>query len=451
MDWKGVKVAVVGLGSSGLAAVELLAGGGAKVTAVDAKPLEELGGAAEALSRHAVPFRLQSAEALAGADWIIVSPGVPADLELLNEARERGVRVIGEVELASYFLKGETIGITGSNGKTTTTALVGHLLKECGIPAQVGGNIGTVPATAMAATSEERQWNVLELSSFQLETIERFRARIAVALNVTDDHLDRHHTFERYADAKARLFETQAPEDWAVLNADDPVTSGFSSRTKGRCLWFSLTRPVAPGAWLEGENLVLGGAPLIPVKDVPLRGRHNLENVMAAASAAFLAGAPGPGIAAAIRTFRAVEHRLEFVATVRGIHFYNDSKATNVDSALKAVEALDAPLWIILGGKDKGGDYSPLAAGLRAKARAALLIGAAAPLIARALEGAVPLLHCGTLENAVATAIREASPGDTVVLAPACASFDQFESYEHRGRVFKQAVARLAESSARGA
>ena len=444
MDFQGRKVAVVGLASSGLAAAELLVSQGAAVIAVDAKPLEQLPGAAQALARLGVPFRPQSPEALAGAECVVISPGVPAGLEILDEARRRGVPVIGEVELAFRFLQGEIIGITGSNGKTTTTALVGHLLQQCGIPAQVGGNIGTVPASAMVRSSRPGQWNVLELSSFQLETIQRFRARIGVALNVTEDHLDRHGSFERYAAAKARLFENQTAEDWAVLNADDPVTRGYASTTAARTLWFSLTRRVEPGAWLEQGVLMLGGEPLLPASDVPLRGRHNLENILAASLAAFLAGAPASGIASAIRTFRAVEHRLEYVDTIRGVAYYNDSKATNVSSAVKAVEALQGPLWIILGGKDKGGSYAPLAEALRNKARAALLIGQAAPLIARALEGLMPVVPCGTLEAAVAFAAENARPGDTVLLAPACASFDQFEDYQHRGRVFKQLVARLA-------
>ena len=444
MDFTGVNVVVLGLAQSGLAAVELLVAQGAEVSACDVQPLDRLPEAAAALARLQVPFRLQSREALADAAWIVLSPGVPIDLDLLQEARRRGAQVIGEVELASYYLLGDIIGITGSNGKTTTTALVGHMLAECGIPVQVGGNIGTVPATAMVATSRPGQWNVLELSSFQLETIQWFQAHIGVELNITQDHLDRHHTFERYEAAKARLVETLGPLDWAVLNADDPILSEFTMKTPGRLAWFSLTRKVTRGVWLDRDLLRLDGEPLIEAKDIPLRGRHNIENVMAASVVASLAGAPIEGIAAAIRSFRAVEHRLEYVATVQGVDFYNDSKATNVDSTLKAIDAFDGGLWVILGGKDKGSDYSPLAAPLQAKARAALLIGAATPLIAAGLAGAVQIIECGTLENAVATAFRDASPGDTILLAPACASFDQFNNYEHRGRVFKELVARLA-------
>jgi UDP-N-acetylmuramoylalanine--D-glutamate ligase len=295
----------------------------------------------------------------------------------------------------------------------------------------------------MVDSSRADQWNVLELSSFQLETTERFRANIAVALNVTPDHLDRHHTFENYAAAKGRLFETQQADDFAVLNADDPACAGFAARTAGRTHWFSLRRPVEPGLWLAGGRLYAEGDAFLDAADIPLRGSHNIENVLAASSAAWLAGARLPAIAAAVRTFPGVEHRLEFVRTWRGIDFYNDSKATNVDATLKAIDAFAGPLWVILGGKDKGSDYRPLSGPLSEKAKAALLVGAATPIIAGHLHGAVPLIECGTIEAAVRRAASEASAGDTVLLAPACASFDQFENFEHRGRVFKELVQQL--------
>jgi UDP-N-acetylmuramoylalanine--D-glutamate ligase len=377
------------------------------------------------------------------ADIIVLSPGVPADLEELQAARRRGVPVIGEVELAADFLEGETIGITGANGKTTTTALVGHILKSAGIPAQVGGNIGT-PVTAMIATSRPGQWNVLELSSFQLETILRFRARIGVCLNVTPDHLDRHHSFENYANAKARLFETQQPGDFAILNADDAPTAGFARRTQAEVVWFSFR---------EGESRIradetavyFDGKPFLKVADIPLRGRHNVENTMAAAGAAHMAGASLEAIAAAVRTFPGVEHRIEFVRKLGGIDFYNDSKATNVDATMKAIDAFPGNLWIILGGKDKGSDYTVLREPLRQKAKAALLVGAAAQKIKSHLGDAVPIVDAGTIAEAVRAAYREALPGDTILLAPACASFDQFTGYEQRGRVFKELVGALKE------
>jgi len=368
--------------------------------------------------------------------------GIDASPNMVAAARARGVTVIGEVELAAPFLKGRNMGITGSNGKTTTTSLIGHILRAAGVPAQVGGNIGT-PATAMIASSRADGWNVLELSSFQLETIAEFRAHIALALNVTQNHLDRHHTLEKYAAAKGRLFETQQPGDFAVLNADDPVCAAYAEKTKATVEWFSSRRNVTPGANLRGDKLILDGRLLMAAAEIPIRGRHNVENALAASIAAARAGVPPQAIAAAVRTFRAVEHRLEFVRAVSGIDFYNDSKATSVDATLKALDAFDGHLWVILGGKDKGLDYAALREPLARKAHAVLLIGAAAEKIAAQLEGAAPLVDARTLEAAVAHAFAHGHPGDTVLLAPACASFDQFQSYEHRGEVFKQIVNRL--------
>jgi UDP-N-acetylmuramoylalanine--D-glutamate ligase len=379
-------------------------------------------------------------------DLIVLSPGVPYDLSMLAVARERGIPVIGEVELAGYFLKGPVIGITGSNGKTTTTALTGHILKECGISCQVGGNIGTA-VTSLIDSSHDDRWNVLELSSFQLETISHFRAKIAACLNVTPDHLDRHHTFELYAAAKARLFETQSRGDFAVLNYDDTVCHGYASQTKAQVYWFSLRQNVSNGVWLNGEQIFWNDVPFMGRSQIRLRGLHNVENVMCAAAMAHLAGAPLSAIGPAVQSFPGVEHRIEFVRTIDGVDYFNDSKATNVDATLKAIEAFPGGLWIILGGKDKGSDYSPLAGPLHERAKAALLIGAeppypyaAAPLIKKALESAVPIVDCGTLANAVTYARRHAGAGDAVLLAPACASFDQFQNYEERGRAFKQLV-----------
>ena len=434
----GVSTLVVGMKKSGIAAAELLLRHGAYVRATDLKPLRDLPGAA-ALG---IPFDIQTPDVFEGCDLIVLSPDVPADLPPLLAARARGVTVIGEVALAAPYLKGRTIGITGSNGKTTTTSLIGHILREAGVPVQVGGNIG-VPVTAMVETSREDGWNVLELSSFQLETGADFRAHIALALNVTQNHLDRHHTFEAYADAKGRLFDTQHPGDYAVLNADDATCAGYAARSAGQALWFSSRRDVAPGASLQGSRLMLLGEPLMEAAEIPIRGRHNIENVLAAALAASHVGVPHALIAAAVRTFRAVEHRLEFVRSLDGVEFYNDSKATSVDATLKALDAFPGGVWLILGGKDKGLDYAALRDPLAQKARAALLIGAAAPKIAEQIEGAVPLVPSGTIAAAVAHAFAHSAPGDTVLLAPACASFDQFQSYEHRGQAFKEIVNQL--------
>ena len=421
----GALVVVAGMARSGRAAVDLLCSRGARVRATDLQPAADL----------PVEFVLQSADAFADADLIVLSPGVPFDLPLLDAPRARGVPVIGDVELAGWYLEGPVLDITGSNGKTTTTALAGHLLRESGIPCQVGGNIGT-PLCAMVGSSRPDQWNVLELSSFQLEAAESFRAHIGAVLNLTPDHLDRHGTMERYAAAKRRLVELQHSGDHAVLNAADPLVAAFAAHTRAQVHWFH----GPAGVHAAAGNLYLDGAPLVPLTEIPLPGAHNVENVMAAALCAHLAGAPRDRIRAAIRTFQGVEHRLEFVRELDGVRYYNDSKATNVDAALKAIEAFPGGLWIILGGKDKDSDYRPLAAPLRAKARAALLIGAAASKIESHLGDAVELVRSGTLAAALAEAARRARPGDTVLLAPACASFDQFDNFEHRGKVFKQLV-----------
>jgi UDP-N-acetylmuramoylalanine--D-glutamate ligase len=442
MELKATKALVVGMKKSGMAAAELLVREGAEVRATDLKPLDQLAGARDLLARLNIPFARQAPEVFEGCDLIVLSPDVPADLPPLDAARRRGARVIGEVELAAPYLKGETIGITGSNGKTTTTSLIGHILREAGMPVQVGGNIGT-PVIAMVDASREDGWNVLELSSFQLETISEFRAHIGLALNVTQNHLDRHHTFENYAAAKGRLFETMRSGDFAVLNAEDAMCVKYAERTAAQVQWFSSRREVTPGASLSGEKLILDGKPLMEAGEIPIRGRHNVENVLAAAVAAARAGVSPDAIASAVRTFQAVEHRLEFVRKVSGIDFYNDSKATSVDATLKAVDAFPGGLWIILGGKDKGLDYSVLREPLAAKAHAALLIGAAANKIAGALEGSVPLVASKTLDAAIAHAYTHGKPGDTVLLAPACSSFDQFNSFEHRGEVFKQMVNQL--------
>jgi UDP-N-acetylmuramoylalanine--D-glutamate ligase len=292
----------------------------------------------------------------------------------------------------------------------------------------------------MVESSRPDQWNVLELSSFQLETIETFHAQVAVCLNVTQNHLDRHHTFENYAAAKSRLFRTQQHGDHAVLNADDEVCRSFASLTPARVAWFS-AHDVRAG------NVYVGNECLMPLSAVPIPGLHNAENVMAAAAAARIAGVPLTTIAKAVSTFKAVEHRLEFTAEINGIRFYNDSKATSVDATIKALDSFEGNLWIILGGKDKGSDYTVLRERLARKAHAALLIGAAADKIAGQLEGAVKLIRSGTLDQAVKDACSQAKPGDTILLAPACASFDQFQSYEHRGRHFKELVHNLGKSN----
>jgi UDP-N-acetylmuramoylalanine--D-glutamate ligase len=409
---EGIRALVVGMEKSGRAAFEFLHARGAIVTPTD-------------LNFHDVAgFRPQTDELL-DEEWdlIVPSPGVPLDLPAIERATARGVNVIGEVELAAPYLLGPVIGITGSNGKTTTTSLVGHILRSSKTPVQVGGNIGT-PVIAMTETSRKDQWNVLELSSFQLENIRTFRADVGVCLNVTQNHLDRHHTFANYAAAKSNLFRTQKAGDFAVLNADDEVCRSFADITPAQVVWF------------RGRDI----GDLMPPAEVPIPGMHNAENVMAAAAVAEIAGIGKPGVADAVKTFKAVEHRLEFVAEISGVRFYNDSKATSVDATMKALDSFAGNLWVILGGKDKGSDYTALRDRLHQRAHAALLIGSAAEKIESQIEGATQVIRAGTLECAVAEAWKSAKPGDTVLLAPACASFDQFQSYEHRGRTFKDLV-----------
>jgi UDP-N-acetylmuramoylalanine--D-glutamate ligase len=428
-DVAGARVLVAGMGKSGVAAAKLLRSKGARVILTDQKPVS-------------VDVLPQTIETFVNADLIVLSPGVPVDIPEVLQAKQKGIAVIGEVELAGWYLQGPVIGVTGANGKTTTTSLIGHILERSGIPCQVGGNIG-LPPTAMIEGSKPDQWNVLELSSFQLETIETFRVNIGVALNVTPDHLDRHHTMENYIAAKGQMFRRQTADDFAVLNADDAACISYASLTPGKPLWFSITHPVSPGLWRDGHRLMFDNELMMLAHEIPLPGTHNIENTLAAAGAARLAGANLRQIGAAVRSFPGVEHRLEFVRDHNGVKYYTDSKATNVDATQKAVDSFAGGLWIILGGKDKGSDYTVLREALTLKARGALLIGAAANKIAAQLDGGPPLIHCGTLDQAVEYASRRAQRGDIVLLAPACASFDQFENYEQRGRVFKQLVMAL--------
>jgi UDP-N-acetylmuramoylalanine--D-glutamate ligase len=440
MSFENSEVLVVGMKRSGQAAADLLQKKGARVRIMD----ESAPGEAEEqfLNTHKLTVEKQDPAGIGSPAAVVLSPGVPIDAPLVEEAKRRSIPVIGEVELASLYLKGPVIGITGSNGKTTTTALTGHILRESGVPCVVGGNIGTAVAS-LVEESKDDQWNVIELSSFQLETIYRFRAQVAACLNVTPDHLDRHPTFEAYANAKARLFETQIEGDSAVLNYEDEACRAFASRTKAEVFWFSSKRDVPCGVHLQGEEVLLNGKAFLERRQITLRGMHNVENAMAAAMMARLAGAPLNEIESAIASFPGVEHRIEFVRRFNDVDYYNDSKATNVDAALKALDAFDGQLWVILGGKDKGSDYRPLGEPLARKAKAALLIGKAADRIAEDLNGAVELVRSDVLREAVWYAREHASAGDTVLLAPACASFDQFENYEHRGRVFKQIVQEL--------
>ena len=452
MDLANKRVLVVGLGKSGVASALFLKQRGAKVTVSDAKPEDQLRGEIPLLLDHGITVETggHGDRTFRGQDLIVVSPGVPVDAPHLVQARALGEPVIGEIELAAQFLSGPIVAITGSNGKTTTTTLAGEILTAGGFPTVVGGNIGT-PAISLIERAGPDTWAILEVSSFQLETIATFRPHIAVILNVTPDHLDRHRTFEAYAEAKARIFENQRPSDFAVLNQDDPACLNLASRVKGQLFWFRRKNEVQQGAWLhEGRILfrdAAGTREIMLVSEIPLKGAHNVENALAGVCVGMLAGAKAEAIRDAIRNFKAVEHRLEFVARIRDVDYYHDSKATNVDATIKALESFPANIHLILGGKDKGSDYSILNDLLRQRVKRVYTIGAAAAKVESQIKSAVEIVHAETLEKAVRRASQDAQPNDIVLLAPACASFDQFDNYEHRGRVFKEVVQSLAARS----
>src|ERR1700722_10167935 len=449
MELNGKRVLVVGLGKSGVASALFLKAQGARVTVSDTKSGDELHNEIPVLLDHGITVETggHGERTFRGQDLIVVSPGVPVDAPALVQARSQGEAVIGEIELAARFLPGPIVAITGSNGKTTTTALIGEIMTAASFPTLVGGNIGT-PAISLAGQAKPETVIVLEVSSFQLETIETFRPKIAIVLNITPDHLDRHGTFDAYVDAKARIFENQGSGDFAVLNADDPTCAAMAARTKAQVFWFSRQKEVHRGAWVRDGNVLFRDesqrSEVMLVSEIPLKGAHNLENVLAAVCAGALMGCAPEKIRQAVRDFKAVEHRLEFVATIRGVDYYNDSKATNVDATIKALESFPANIHLILGGKDKGSDYSALNDLLRQRVKRVYTIGAAAGKIESQIvsskSGNVEIVHAETLEKAVRKANAAAIPGDVVLLAPACASFDQFKNYEQRGQVFKEIV-----------
>ena len=464
MDLKNKKVLVVGLGKSGLAAALFLRRQGAQVTVSDVRSADQLAKEIPALIEQGIMVETGGHGLLTfrRQDLIVVSPGVPMDTPELAQVKSFGLPVIGELELAGRFLKGKILAVTGSNGKTTTTTLLGEILAAGGLPTLVGGNIG-VPVVSLIDSSTNESWSVLEVSSFQLETTEQFHPSIAVILNITPDHLDRHGSFENYVRIKERIFAAQTAEDCLVLNADNTPCEAAAARSKAKVYWFSIEHPVPQGAWLESGYVVYRSAKNAPTEKVmllsgiPLKGEHNVENVLAAVVAARLAGAPSDrsssqgwlaGVPAdvirrAVEKFQAVEHRLEFVAKINGVEFYNDSKATNVDATAKAIAAFSGGIHLILGGKDKNSDYTQLSDLLRQRVSAVYTIGSAAAKIESHLRGVVTIQSCETLDKAVQAAASSARSGEVVLLAPACSSFDQFENYEQRGIAFKQLVKEL--------
>ncbi|MFI5077294.1 MAG: UDP-N-acetylmuramoyl-L-alanine--D-glutamate ligase [Vicinamibacteria bacterium] len=441
----GQRVVVVGAARSGVAAAHLLIARGASVVLTDTRETIE---PADELRRAGVVLELggHRAETLNSADLIVLSPGVSPRQADVAAARAAGVPVIGELELAARWLAGRVVAITGTKGKSTTTTLIGRMLTEGGLKAAVGGNIG-VPLSAQVAASAPDVIHVVEASSFQLETTEQFRPWIAVLLNLSADHLDRHESIEEYAAAKGRIFANQQADDFAVVNVDDAPSLALA-RTRARLVPLSPSAAIADGIVVTAEVIAHRRAgvdtPLVPVSAVRLLGRHLLTDVAAAAAVAEIAGVDAEAMVRAVEGFSGLEHALEPVSSIQGVGFVNDSKATNIESAARAIESIDQGLVVILGGRFKGGDFGALRAPLVARQASVVAIGEAAPLVTAALATSVPVRDAASMDDAVRLGFAMALPGGTVLLAPACASFDMFADYAERGRRFKDAVARLA-------
>lgn len=443
---------MLGAGKSGVASARFLAERGAVVALHDKREVETWTEAARSL-KESKNVGLLSGQIpswlLDQIDLVVISPGVPTNTIPARYVDRKDGLVIGEVELASRFMKGRIVGITGSNGKTTTTTLVGELLKNAGIETQVGGNIGT-PLLDLAESSSDNTWTVVELSSFQLETIKEFRPNVAICLNVTPNHLDRYDSFLDYAAAKHRIFMNQTADDAAILNADDEITASWANGLKGTVSFFSSKQELNEGLFLRGRELVSrsrGKEKVLTTRDeIFLRGLHNVENVLAAFAAGLACGADPESMRKTVSEFKGVEHRIEYVDEIDGVRFYNDSKATSVDAAVKALEAMaegEGKTVLILGGRGKNAPYAPLVPLIESSVRGIVVIGEDAGNIESQLRGTAEMVRGSSLEDAVSRAASMAEPGDVVLLAPACASFDMFGSYEERGREFKRAVSDL--------
>jgi UDP-N-acetylmuramoylalanine--D-glutamate ligase len=455
MELAGRKALVLGAGKSGIASARFLREGGATVALHDKKPVDEWSDEARSL-KESNKVGLLSGEIpswlLDQIDLVVISPGVPTNTIPARYVERKDGEVIGEVELAYRFTKGRIVGITGSNGKTTTTTLIGELLKNSGIRTQVGGNIGT-PLLTLAETSTDDSWTVVELSSFQLETIKDFRANVALCLNVTPNHLDRYASITDYAAAKHRIFMNQQADDVAVLNADNEVTAGWARGLKANVVLFSVQNELDEGLFLRERDLVCranGKEKVLTTRDaIFLRGLHNVENVLASLAAGLACGAAPDSMRETVRTFKGVEHRIEFVDEIKGVRFYNDSKATSVDATLKALEALSedrGKIILILGGRGKNAPYAPLVPLIEKSVRKIIAIGEDARNIASQLAGYADVEFADAFGDAVHRSFNSAQRGDNVLLAPACASFDMFKSFEERGTIFKQVVHDLRRS-----
>ncbi len=464
MNLEGKHIAVVGLGVSGEATARFLNRRGAVVTATDDSISERLKNVSEKLSAEGISVKLggSGADCFDKADMIVISPGVPHTLAPFERARQRGIPVLGEIELASRFVKAPVAAVTGTNGKTTVTTLLGEMLERSGLKTFVGGNIG-YPLIEYADGDQRADLVVLELSSFQLDTIDSFRAHVSVVLNVTDDHMDRYPDFKAYADSKGRIFENQTSGDFAVLNGSDAVVKNMADRIGARKLFFSRESMESLGFGNDFAVVRAGNGSAGPRMNIRFDGRksldldmsiftpvgiHNLENAASAALAALAAGGTAEGVVSALRDFKGLPHRLQRVALVRGVEFINDSKATNTDAAVKAIETFDRPQVVIMGGRDKDGDFTALKEVVRKKVRRLILIGEAAEKLEGVLTGCAPIAKAFSMEDAVNKAFETSVPGDVVLLAPACASFDMYENYKKRGEDFGRAATLLASRSA---
>ncbi|HEY3128085.1 MAG TPA: UDP-N-acetylmuramoyl-L-alanine--D-glutamate ligase [Acidobacteriota bacterium] len=457
MDLAGKTILVIGLARTGLAAARFLLNRGSDLLIFDDKTESELGEQVAQVRAIAAcdPYRVNlclggtSVRTFAGLDLVVLSPGVPLSHPTVQAAAGAGVPIISEIELAYRFLKGKIVAITGSNGKTTCTTMIGAILKMKYSKVFVSGNIGP-PLIDQLEAEDESSWHAVELSSFQLESVDQFRADVAVMLNLTPDHIDRYGNMERYATAKERIFRNQRATDAAILNADDPLVAAMAPRLQARIFWFSRQRPVQEGVFAALETIWMKARgreqQILRISEIPLRGSHNVENVLACAAAGIAAGVAPGQIADAVRRFEPVEHRLEYVDAIDDVAFFNDSKATNVESAMKALEAFSEPLRVIMGGRDKGADFSTLRRSLTPRVKELILIGEAASKIEKALGDLVPARRAADMEEAVRVAFQHARPGDVVLLAPACASFDMFRNFEERGKVFKAAVLKLKQT-----
>ena len=445
---EGARVGVLGLAKSGSAVARLLADRGARVYASDLSAGGRAAAAAAELERAGVEVELgrHDTARLGACDWIVTSPGIPPQAPILRDPAVAGRAVYSEIEVASWFAEAPIAAVTGTNGKTTTTELLGRIARAGGIGASVAGNIGRAFSTAILE-DPDAEWYVIEVSSFQLARVATFRPRIAVVLNLTPDHLDVYASMEDYAADKARIVESMGPGDALCLNAEDPALETFGAGRAVERHFFHRERPVERGAWVDDGWIALAGerdaGRVLPAESLRIPGAHNLQNALAATLAGSLMGVPRPAIATALAEFRGVEHRLETVAEIGGVRWVNDSKATNVDSALVALQAFDAPLVVILGGRHKQAPYAPLAPALERHGRRVLAIGEAADRIAEELRDAVEVEEVGTLDVAVRRAAEIAEPGDVVLLSPACSSYDQFANFEERGKRFRELIQEL--------